>query len=243
MRNPAQVSVGNTPPPQVRLTLCPFCRCHAAVWVTMSDFSITAPQVEPQDWTVRDLQHLHERLNNTNQRIEVEVGRLAAWVDDLPVRHQPDPQPVRLADLALTELQRPLSLARRVVELSRLSERVDDLAQTLMDAAAIEAELFMPRPSEPPGESADLPVPDLEIDDVGEQIMLTAQCGAAWGDDEVFESQRRMVRKVMTFDGVRTSHAEMPATLNDRLSDWQTLLSAATAGALVQIQADAHARP
>jgi hypothetical protein len=153
------------------------------------------------------------------------------------VHHVPEPHPVRLADFASTERDHPLSLARRVVELARLLARADALAHTLMRAVEAETGSFAPDGSSQNHGSADQPLLALEPDEVTDsQIMLIAHCGSAWGDDDAFERQRQLVRRVMIFDGNRTWHGRLPSSINDGLPDWQTALSAAEAGAHVAIK-------
>jgi hypothetical protein len=210
----------------------------------MSDSPVTRKQdqrlqVDPQAWTVGDLrtevEHLHAQLTSASERINQQLTRLSAWAASLPIHHQPDPQPVRIADLASTELTTPLSLARRLMELTRLLDRADDLAGTLMDVVTVEAGIFAP--SRGPGSDLADQVPALVEDDALEnEVNVIAHCHSTWGNDDAFEKQRQAVRRIMTFDGNRTWHGTLTTSVNDNLPGWKAILTAAEAGAHVEIQ-------
>jgi hypothetical protein len=211
---------------------------------TMSDAPVTQKQdqplsADPQAWTVRDLraevERLHGQLATASERIKQQLTQLSIWTADLPAHHEPDPQPVRLADLASTELTTPLSLARRLMELTRLLDRADDLAGTLMDVVAIEATLFAPRRDSASELTGRIPAL-IEDDARANEVSVMAHCHSPWGDDDVFEKQRRAVRQIMAFDGNRTWHGTLTSSVNDNLPGWQTLLTAAEAGAHVEVQ-------
>ncbi|HSU35117.1 MAG TPA: hypothetical protein VLJ88_05610 [Propionibacteriaceae bacterium] len=185
----------------------------------------------------RQLERLREQLTGSSERIGAEIALLSEWAARLPVHHVPDPDPVRLADFAATDRDDPLSLAQRIIELARLLERADALARTLMDTVVDETGNFAPRSPSSERTSIDQQPPPFEPDEKTQpQIMLIAHCGSAWGDDDTFERQRQLVRQVMDFDGNRTWHGHLPASINDGLEGWQTALRAAEAGANVKVQ-------
>jgi hypothetical protein len=215
----------------------------------MSDSSITqqSPDAdgwpEAQDWTVTDLQEQVGHLTQQLSEVGEQVQQLQEWAGGLPARHQPEPHPVRLADLASTELETPLSLARRVIQLRQLLGRAGELTQALMPAVATEAAFFardvrarIDADGESPGRPPELAEVDQAGDDAGPQISLVAHCHSAWDDDQSFERQRQAVRRVLTFDGNRTWHGTLTRALNDDLTGWHDILAAVEAGAHVEIQ-------
>jgi hypothetical protein len=106
-----------------------------------------------------------------------------------------------------------------------------------MPVAATETGLFAPKGQASADFSGDLDeLADAEEETVPPRVGLVGHCHSAWDDDAGFERQRQAIRHVLTFDGNRTWHGTLAASINDDLVGWHHVLTAAEAGAHVEIR-------
>lgn len=185
----------------------------------MTDLSVR------EEMTVAQLRAVVARLRRQLAEVAGAAAGLEAWCVQLPTAHVPSGEPVLVNDLVPTTVPDPDALSRGLREMADLGERLAAAVAGTRHNVAEQCGLFAPEQ----GWAAQ--------DAEAARVRVTAQCGAAWGDDARFDRQTRALRGVLGFDGRRRVwEGLLSPRVEDSPAAWRALAEAAEAGASVRVR-------